>query len=354
MHTGMATHRIDRYRSMADFVVALERLADPTQLEASPLPPDAIPSAARRTLPPPLPALPSTRIRPTGLVRGWKTWALGLAALVLLFSLTGWLVARYGFFSSGITGSSTTTPPTATPWPTLLAELRAANPAWKGDAQPRLEEGELTDLEMQGNGLVDIRPLQGARHLRSLEYRGDSYQNRGELADLTPVVGLPLKKMRLSLCRVKRLDSISAMGLEDLEIDGIDIRDLRGLPSSLRHLSLNSLTINDWTPLERLSQLRSLKIVIHNFRDTSVLERLPLERLQLFATAVSDLAPLRGCPLVWLDIRESRGITNLMPLVECPLRELWIDEVRLGAPNIRQALQQMKQLEIVNNVPYRR
>ena len=56
---------------------------------------------------------------------------------------------------------------------------------------------------------------------------------------------------------------------------------------------------------------------------------MPLSRLRVRSTRVSDLSPLRGIPLVELNC-SSTQVKDLSPLEGAPLKQLYVDDTQIS------------------------
>jgi len=102
--------------------------------------------------------------------------------------------------------------------------------------------------------------------------------------------------------------------------------------SPLRGLPLSYLNIS-WTDITDLSALENMPLTtidLANSRidDISELAGLPLVEVRIDGTRVKDLAPLKGMALNYLDISQTK-VTDLAPLAGMPLRELHMNCVKV-------------------------
>ncbi len=174
-----------------------------------------------------------------------------------------------------------------------------------------LSQMPLHELDLSHNRVADPTPVctPALRKLKAIDNR---------IADLAP----------LRRCR----------GLQHLEIDANPVRSLsplQGLP--LRRLSCHSVPADDFTVLRSLP-LVHLSLGDTAFADCSLLAGLPLHHLELRRSGVRDLGPLAGLPLEYLglsqtavaDLRSLSGaqiaaldcslsqVRDLTPLARCP------------------------------------
>ncbi len=200
------------------------------------------------------------------------------------------------------------------------------------------ELGALTNLVVQGAGVVSLAGLQYATNLTTLRLNDnaisglwplagltaiDHLQVSGnDIADLTPIAGLTA--MRVLMLSDNPIASIDVVGSFDaLQYIGAartlitDIAVLAG-KSDVIYVWLNAAEgIVDFSPLASLTGLQTLLVGGTSFDDgdMTMLASMPdLTRLQLWATSVSDLTVLTGLDLrVELDIGGT-SVTDLSPI----------------------------------------
>jgi WD40 repeat protein/formylglycine-generating enzyme required for sulfatase activity len=116
-------------------------------------------------------------------------------------------------------------------------------------------------------------------------------------------------------------------GLPMLEIHQTSVTDLSPLAGlKLTYLNVDSSPVRDLKPLVQLTELRSF---------------------HCYGTPVEDLTPLKNLPLERLVCRESK-VQDFTPVVKCPLRELVCDFV---AERDKAVLSRIKSLETINGQP---
>jgi hypothetical protein len=133
------------------------------------------------------------------------------------------------------------------------------------------------------------------------------FRDRGDIADLEPIRGMPFASLSLMGTGIRNLDALAGMPLEDLAIDRTAVTDL----SPLRGMRLISLSC---------SQTR--------IADLSPLAGMPLRILQAAQTLVSDLQPLHGMPLDYLHLGDCK-VSDLSPLGGLPITKLLVGD-RIG------------------------
>ena len=187
---------------------------------------------------------------------------------------------------------------------------------------PIVEAGVVTKLSVQGSTLTDLSPLKALSGLKELGLGGAG--SAGQVADLSPLEGLPLVWLDLSGPgnKVTDLSPLRAMQLEHLACrdlrELVDITPLAGMP--LKHLDLLG------TKVVNLSAVKGMPLEVlvlsKEVSDISALQGLRLTHLECHS--ISDLAPLKGMPLktLWCDVAK---ISDYTPLYEfTALKELRI------------------------------
>ena len=227
-----------------------------------------------------------------------------------------------------------------------LEYLAIVNAPRVQDISP-LEGIPLRHLSMVGTAVSDIGPLKGMllvsltlpqRRLDLSVLKGMplEYLVCGPVDDLSPLSGLPLKRLNLwlHLGSTTGLSPLRGLALEDLTLSGFrgsDLHPLRGMP--LKNFSCDSPNVSDLSPLEgmplenltvagaKVSDLTPLKgmrltsVCIYRtlVTDLSPLKGMPVRSLVAFDTQVEDLSPLGGMPLVNLDLQNTK-VKDLTPL----------------------------------------
>ncbi len=158
--------------------------------------------------------------------------------------------------------------------------------------------------------------------LRGLPIDG-IYATRAGIKTLEPLRGMRLRTLVLSYNQVQDLGPLQGMPIKILEIKDnpiTDLKPLRGMP--LKNLYLSNCALRDLAPLAN-SKLRSLDLFNMPVSDLSALSGIPLSRLWLQQCPVTDVSALRGMPLTQLMITGGK-VTDFSPLRGMPLRSLTI------------------------------
>jgi len=166
----------------------------------------------------------------------------------------------------------------------VMAKLKELNPNFDGKETHKIENGAVTELALSTIGVADITPLKALPQLKRLTLASASASQKGSLADLSPLKGLPLTWL---YCQNNPIG---------------DLSPLRDMPLTVLSLGLTQVT--------ELSPLAGVKLAVLSINDT----------------AVTELSPLAGMPLTVLWCNNTK-VTDLSPLQDMPLKELRCDFV---------------------------
>jgi serine/threonine-protein kinase len=137
--------------------------------------------------------------------------------------------------------------------------------------------------------------------------------SRTDIADLTPLKGLPLASLNAASTRVNDLTPLAGMPLQVLDVGFTSVSNiacLKGMP--LVQLDASETKVSDLSPLAG-SPLKMLNVCDAPVSDLSPLKQTPIEWISLHGTQVTDLRPLAGRDLVLICVCKT-GITDLSPL----------------------------------------
>jgi serine/threonine protein kinase/Leucine-rich repeat (LRR) protein len=208
-------------------------------------------------------------------------------------------------------------------------------------------------LSIDSSQLRDISPLKALRDLPRFQSLtrldlGLRPGQSGQVADLRPLRGLPLKRLVLSRNSVQDLSPLEGMPLTELVLTGCkqltSLEPLRNMP--LRELVLNEtyhnfdnldalqnltsleglfVSATRLTSLQKLSRLRlkTLAVSGNPLQSLEGLDPSALSALECHQTPIKDLSVLREAKnLVILNCSETR-VTDISPLADLPeLRDL--------------------------------
>jgi Leucine-rich repeat (LRR) protein len=205
----------------------------------------------------------------------------------------------------------------------VARRLKELNPGFDGKVTPAIAYARVTGLTFNSDAVEDISPLRALTRLESLDCCG-TVEQRGKLADLSPLRGLSLTSLHVLDNPVSDLSPLKGMPLKELCCERAlveDLTPLKGMP--LARLRLAQTRVTDLSPLKGM-KLIHLGCDSTPVSDLSPLRGMALEKLGASYTRVSDLSPLRGMPLQELLLKAA-PVTDLSPLKGMPLKELLID-----------------------------
>lgn len=246
--------------------------------------------------------------------------------------------------------------------------LRELNPEFHGKVESSIKDGNVSCLSFYTDQVTDISPVRALRGLTSLDC-GGSAPRQGRLSDLTPLGGLPLRRLNCSESQVANLEPLRGMPLETLHCQMTGVSNLAPLEGmKLSSLTIQGSCVTDLDPLRGMP-LKALDMAwVRGVTDLKPLEGMPLtylnltdmlvydlsvlaslkslEWLILDRLPVSDLRPLRGLPLARLCVPGTR-VTDLTPLLELPLRGVVLDY----RPEDEKILRSLPGLTMINDEP---
>jgi len=298
----------------------------------------------------------------------------------------------------------------------VAEKLKEVNPGFDGARTYKIADGKVIEYGMLTVNVTELWPLKALSDLKELTIKGPPFAdqighlesleplaglklesltctNNQRLHDLTPLAGMPLKRLNVNVTAVADLSPLRGLALEELFAVNTSVRDLSplvGMPLTklccsftevhdlkpLQGMPLTQLACGS-TPIVDLSPLRGLKITTLNLAeckkitDYSPLADLPLRHVVLINSSISDLSPLRGKPLNELYC-EGTAVADLTPLEGMPLKTLSISGIAAtdlsplrGAPleslvfavvpeRDEAILRSMKQLRYINRMSVQR
>ena len=203
----------------------------------------------------------------------------------------------------------------------VKAKLIERNPDFADLWKATIKNGEVLELAVNTDHIVDLSPLRAFPRLSDLHCHG-SYPRHGKLADLSPLQGLPLVHLEcMSNPPLRDLTPLGHLPLKYLncsQTNANDLAPLRGL--RLQRFLCYYSGVKDLTPLVGMP-LMQLNISGCKAADLSPLRDLPLELLSMKQTLVRDLSPLSGTPLKWLECTLMTA-PSFAPLRKTPIREI--------------------------------
>ncbi len=151
-----------------------------------------------------------------------------------------------------------------------LVEL---NPDFDRDAKHEIENDVVTGFRFYSDNVTDISPLRALKGLRILSIPG-SDDGKRLLSDLSPLQGMSLTTLNVSLSKV------------------FDLTPLREMPLTV--LMCSNTKVAELLPLEGM-RLTSLTCFHTSVSDVSVLRGMPLTSFIGYATSIFDVSPLADC-----------------------------------------------------------
>lgn len=190
-------------------------------------------------------------------------------------------------------------------------ELMRRNPGFDGELTHVIENGAVVALKFKSNQVRDITPLRVLKKLRWLDCSG--VDRIGEVTDLSPLSGLPLKRLDCHSNKVTDLGPLKGMPLSNFCCSANPISDL----SPLKNMPLQELRC-EGTQVVDLAPLKGMRLISAIFEGTPVSDLTPLQGMPLeevsIGRGVSDLSPLKGAPLRSVTCAGALNLTDLAPL----------------------------------------
>lgn len=123
-----------------------------------------------------------------------------------------------------------------------------------------------------------------------------------KVLDLTPLSGAPLAALDLSKCQALT-----------------DLSPLRGL--ELIELNVSATSVAELSPLREMQTLEKLDVSRSPVSDLAALSALRLKSFGCKGCPISDLTPIRKMPLESIDLQETR-VADLSPLIGMPIKSI--------------------------------
>ncbi len=211
-----------------------------------------------------------------------------------------------------------------------------------------LELKNLTELNLGGNQLTDISPLQGLKQLKGLNL------SHNQLTDISPLQ--ELKQLRVLFLTDNQLTDISQLQepkqLKELNLSHNQLTDISSLQElkQLTNLDLGYNQLTDINPLQGLKQLTELNLNQNQLTDKSITVLRELKKITsliLSRNQLTDISPLKGLKqLTTLHLYDNQ-LTNISPLQELKqLTHLNLINSQLTDKSIT-ILKELKQLTIL-------
>lgn len=164
------------------------------------------------------------------------------------------------------------------------------------------QEGNIISLDLSGNKIRDLTPLQNLTQLERLNLWHNQIDNIEPLKWLKHLTELHLEGNKFSdLNTLEKLAKLTHLFLNENNIE--NIRPLQNL-KFLTELGLSKNKIDDLSPLKNLKQLTYLLLDDNQISDLTPLKDLEfLSRLRLWNNQIENLSPLRGLIQKGIPIR---------------------------------------------------
>jgi Leucine-rich repeat (LRR) protein len=245
----------------------------------------------------------------------------------------------------------------------VRTELMRRNPGFDGHVEHKIESGVVTEFKIVTDQVTDIAPIRVFNSLRVLECCGTPGGDKpnGLLADLTPLKGMNLAgltQLRLNWTKVddmglvhfKDCKNLTLLGLADTQVSDTGLAYFKSC-KSLRSLELFWISASDvgLAHFKDCKDLTGLALAGTRVSDVGLAlfkDRKSLRFLNLDHTQVGDagLAHFKDMPLtrLWID---NTGITDLTPLQSMPL-----EDIHLTPKNIVKGLDILRDMKSLKTI----
>jgi len=200
---------------------------------------------------------------------------------------------------------------------------------------------QLSVLDLHGLGLVDCSPIQDLP-LVWLDLGANP------IADISTLRGMPLRRLSLAHTRVSDLRPLAGKPLM-LHLSGCPVTTLRGLEGTpLIELWADESGLDDLSVLAGNDTLQKLNLSATGVQDLSPLRAAPLSEFYASGSQVVDLGPLSGKPLkeVYLD---GTGVSDISPIANPELRILSMRELGIASIEPLRQVPRLRQLDVTGN-----
>jgi len=138
--------------------------------------------------------------------------------------------------------------------------------------------------------------------------------NDPTVRDISPLKGLPLDTLDLSLCHISDISDLKGMPLSGLLLEGTAVSDISVVKEMpLKILYLGSTRAKDLSPLAGSQTLKQLYLMNTKVTDLTPLKDTKLESLWLTGSGVTGIGPLKTVPLISLTLADTK-VSDLSPL----------------------------------------
>ena len=248
----------------------------------------------------------------------------------------------------------------------LVAELKRANPEFDGQLNVKLnKEGGIIDVKFDEKGSVaDLTPLKG------LPLGGLKLPACKKIVDLSPLSGMPLKRLYMAGTGVTDLTPLKGLPLVSLVISsevsdlgplkGMRLEDFGGMHNKvlsdlapLKDMSLSSLRLYDCSKVKDITPLRNAKLKTINIERTSVadlspLRGQPLKEANLCSGLIADISPLEGMSPRYIDLTCNKNIKDISVVKDMKdLEDLRLDDTGISDLSPIKGMEKLRVLSIL-------
>jgi Leucine-rich repeat (LRR) protein len=153
----------------------------------------------------------------------------------------------------------------------VITKLKERNPRFDGKPRHKLaKDGVVMELDLSGGKVTDITPVRALAGLRLFNC------NNTQVADLSPLKGMPLTELNCNDTQVSDLSPLENMKLTILRCEKTGVSDL----SPLKAMKLTELNCND-TQVSDLAPLKGMKLTLLKCRGTKVSDLSPFKAIHV-------------------------------------------------------------------------
>ncbi|MGB0581006.1 MAG: protein kinase domain-containing protein, partial [Limisphaerales bacterium] len=186
----------------------------------------------------------------------------------------------------------------------------------------QLRKLDLSNCEM----LTDLSELQGLTNITELNLSGSK-----RIDSLSPLRGIPLVRLDISDTELRDIGALTVDNLEWLSIENTKVININVLSNApLDYFVAAGTRIRHIKPFtnENARLRQRLDLTATFVKDLSPLKGKQMPYLDLTKCRMSDLSPLEGMPLRYLNLREVL-VTDLKPLKDMPFETLILADSRI-------------------------
>ncbi|HEX4132962.1 MAG TPA: SUMF1/EgtB/PvdO family nonheme iron enzyme [Pirellulales bacterium] len=122
---------------------------------------------------------------------------------------------------------------------------------FQGKGPPKIEKGQVTELQLLTDKVVDISPLSVFKGLSRLNAHGSGVASKCVFSDLSPLEGMPLTQLICGSTQVADLSPLDGMKLTLLSCFHTEVSDLSPLKGmQVTRLDCQGTKVSDLSPLE--------------------------------------------------------------------------------------------------------